>query len=133
MATFKGREGSVRFAGNLVGEVTSFDVTFSASLVDSTRMGDNWTKDESPHQSWEGSLECFWDPTDTGQLAAEVGTDIVGSRIAAILYPKGSAITTSTITGTITVQEIGIKVMHDGLIGRTIKFKGYGAPTLVGI
>ena len=131
MATFKGREGSVRFAGNLVGEVTSFDCTFSASLVDSTRMGDNWTKDESPHQSWEGSLECFWDPADTGQTAADPA--LIGARVAAILYPKGSGVTTSTITGTITVQEVGVKVMHDGLIGRSIKFKGYGSPTLVGI
>lgn len=133
MSTFKGREGSVRFAGNLVGEVTSFDCTISAAMTDSTRMGDYWTKDEAVHQSWEGSLDCFWDPADTGQLAAEVGTDIVGSRIAVILYPKGSANASSTIAGTVTITEIGVKQAHDGLVARSIKYKGYGAPTLTGI
>ena len=101
--------------------------------VECNQADDEWTRDEQVHSSWDGSLDCFWDPADTGQTAAESGTGIVGSRIALILYPKGVAVTTSTIIGTATIESITMKQSHDNLVMRSIKFKGYSAPTITGI
>ena len=134
MAVHKGREGSMRVAGSTVGEVQSFSVELSAVLTDSTRMGDIFTKDEEVHASWSGEAEVFWDPADAGQSAAFGGTDIIGNRVALILYPRGvTGFPGVNITGTATVESMGIKQAHGDLVGRTFKFKGYGAPTLTGM
>ena len=110
----------------------SVDIT--ANLADSTRMGDIFTKDEEVHGSWSGDMEVFWDPADAGQSAAFGGTDIIGNRIAVILYPRGvTGFPAVNVTGTVTIESMTLKQVHGDLVGRTFKFKGYGAPVLTGI
>ena len=134
MAVYKGREGTARIAGSTVGEVISWNVTLTANLQDSTRMGDNFTKDESVHGSWSGDMEVFWDPSDAGQSAAFGGTDIIGNRVTVFLYPRGIAgFPAVNINGTVTIEEMSLPQAHGELVKRTFKFKGYGAPTLTGM
>ena len=134
MTVYKGREGTARIGGATVGEVISWEVTLTANLQDSTRMGDVYTKDEVVHASWSGSMEVFWDPGDSGQSAAFGGTAIIGNQVVVNLYPRGIAgFPSVNVTGTVTVEEMSIPQAHGDLIKRTFKFKGYGAPTLTGM
>lgn len=134
MAVYKGREGTAKIGGSTVGEVISWDVSLTAQLADSTRMGDTFTKDETVHGSWSGSMEVFWDPADAGQSAAFGGTGIIGNQVALILYPRGvGSFPNVNITGTATIEEMGIPQSHGELIKRSFKFKGYGAPVLTGM
>lgn len=130
MTVYKGREGSAKFGGNNVLELISWDVTMTAQLQDSTVMGDDYTTDEEVHHSWAGSMECFWDPASTGQINGSSP----GSRVVVYLYPRGATgFPAVYITGTVTIEEMGLPQAHGDLVKRTIKFKGYGAPTLLGI
>lgn len=134
MAVYKGREGTAKFGGSTVGEVISWNCTVTAQMQDSTRMGDNFTKDESVHGSWAGDMEVFWDPADAGQAAAFGGTEIIGNRISVALYPRGFAgFPTVSVTGTVTIEEMSLPQAHGELIKRSFKFKGYGAPVLAGV
>lgn len=134
MAVYKGREGTAKVGGSTIGEVISWDCTVTANLQDSTRMGDNFTKDEQVHGSWSGSFEVFWDPADAGQSAAFNGANIIGDRMAVALYPRGiSLFPAVSITGTVTIEEMSMPQSHGELVKRTFKYKGYGAPTLAGV
>ena len=134
MAVYKGREGTARMGGSTVGETISWGCTITAQLQDSTKMGDTFTKDESVHGSWSGDMEVFWDPADAGQSAAFGGTDIIGNRVAVNLYPRGiSLFPNVSVSGTVTIEEMSLPQAHGELIKRTFKFKGYGAPTLLGV
>ncbi len=118
MAVYKGREGTAKIGGSAVGEVQNWKCDITANLVDSTRMGDVFTKDEAVHGSWSGEMEVFWDPADAGQAAAFGGTGIIPAV---------------NITGTVTIESMSFAQAHDGLVGRSFKFKGYGAPVLTGV
>lgn len=134
MSVYKGREGTAKFGGSVIGEIQDWKVEINANLQSSTRMGDVFTKDESVHSSWSGEMQVFWDPADAGQTAMFGGTDIIGNRGTLILYVRGLAgFPSVNITGTVTVENMGLAQAHDGLVGRTFKFKGYGAPTLTGV
>lgn len=129
MGTYKGKEGSVTVGatpGTAVGELRSFEVTTTANLVDASRMGDDWTREESTQNSWSGSMEVFWDPTDTGQDLL-----VVGDRVTLNLFPQGNGVgaTDVYLSGIATISEVGHKQSHDNLVERSVSFKGYGALT----
>lgn len=129
MATYKGKNGSVTVGaspGTAVGEVRSFEVTQTANLVDSSRMGDDWTRDESTQNSWSGSLTLWWDHADAGQDLL-----LIGQRVTLNLFPQGNTVAATDIilSGQATISEIGHSQSHDGLVERTISFRGYGALT----
>ena len=122
MATYKGREGSMTFgAGLVVSELRSFELETTANLVDASRMGDAWTREDSTQNSYSGSCSCFWDPADVGQAAATVG-----SRVAFEMFPRGDTTTMRVYSGTATIEAVSLKQAHDGLVEAEIKFKGYG-------
>jgi hypothetical protein len=134
MTVYKGREGTARIGGTTVGEVISWNVTVTANMQDASRMGDAWTRDESVSGSWSGDIEVFWDPADAGQSAAFGGTTIIGNRVTLNLYPRGvTGFPAVNVTGTVTIEEMGLPQAFGELIKRTFKFKGYGAPTLTGM
>ena len=131
MATYKGREGSISIGtvpagGTVVGELRSFELNISTNLTDASRMGDQWTREESTQNKWTASLEVFWDKADVGQTALPIGT-----RVTLNLFPQGNGVdaTDTMLSGLATVSEIGHKQSHDGLVERTISVTGYGALT----
>jgi hypothetical protein len=129
MATYKGKEGTITVGvspGTALGELRSFEINTSANLVDASRMGDDWTRDESTQNSWSGSMDVFWDYEDAGQDLLTVG-----SRVELNLFPQGNGVgaTDVVLSGQVTISEIGHKQAHDGLVERSISFKGYGALT----
>ena len=129
MATYKGREGSITIGsspGTALGELRSFELNVSANLTDASRMGDDWTREESTQNKWTASAELFWDSADAGQNLL-----VVGSRVTVSFFPQGNGAGATDVvySGTATVSEVGQKQSHDNLVERSISLTGYGELT----
>ena len=85
MATHKGSEGTVKVGSNAVAEIRSYSIEESADTLEDTSMGDSARTYKSSLTSFSGSLDVFWDETDTsGQ-----GALTIGSEVTLNVYPEG--------------------------------------------
>lgn len=126
MATFHGKSGVVKNGANAVAEVRSFSLTISAETSDDTVMGDTWRSHKVGFKSWNGSIDCWWDDTDTnGQEAMDEGTSITVN-----LQPEGSASGSFLYTGTATITEVTHTQTSEGVVERSFNFLGDGALTI---
>ena len=87
MATHTGKDGVVKVGANDVAEVRSFSLNETADTVEDTTMGDAARTHIVTLTSFDGSLDVYWDETDTnGQIALGVG-----SSVTLALFPEGDA------------------------------------------
>ena len=89
MSTFKGNDGVVKLGTsggtNIVGEVKSYSLEHQSDTIEDTAMGDTSRTYKASQKSFSGSLDVFWDDSDTdGQ-----GAFVVGNTIEINLYPAG--------------------------------------------
>lgn len=130
MATHKGSEGTVKVGANAVAEIRSYSITETADTLEDTTMGDTARTYLPSLTSFSGSMEVFWDETDTnGQLAL-----VVGGTATINVYPEGDASGDTYYTGAIIVTGKTITASFDGMVEASITFQGTGAltPTTVG-
>lgn len=86
MAKTMGNSGVVKQGAYEVAEVTKFDLTETPVIVSDVAVGDTWATSTAGTKSWSGSIECFYDVTDTtGQNAL-----IAGNSVYLRLYPEGN-------------------------------------------
>jgi hypothetical protein len=76
MATNRGRFGVIRANDTAIGEVRSYTIRQTAELVEDTYIGLAEKTFFSTIQQWQGSIECFWDETDAGQILFQPGTEV---------------------------------------------------------
>ena len=124
MARYKGKDGAVSAAGNVVGEVESFDVTFTVNAIDANVMGSDWTDVCGGQKTCTGSMSVLRDPDDVGQVALPVG-----SEVALILYPEGNTTGNSTVTGTFLITEVGVSTSVGDLVKNSYSFQNQGEVT----
>tara|TARA_R100001443_G_scaffold69782_2_gene78255 strand:- start:1203 stop:1592 length:390 start_codon:yes stop_codon:yes gene_type:complete len=125
MATFHGNNGVVKVSSNTVAEVRSFSVTQTVDTVDATAMGDSFRSFKTGHQSWNATVECLWDDTDSnGQEALAVG-----ESVTLYLYPEGAGSGADQMHGTAIVTEVGTSVAQEDLVTRSISVTGSGGLT----
>ena len=125
MATHTGNEGSVKVGANAVAEVRSYSISETADVVEDTTMGDTAKTYIKTQTAFTGSLDVFWDETDTnGQRALEIG-----DAATLNVYPEGSSTGDNYYTGAIIVTGVDISASHDGMVEATIAFQGNGALT----
>jgi predicted secreted protein len=123
MATHTGSEGTVKVGANTIAEIRSYSVEETADTVEDTAMGDSYRTHKTTLKSWSGSIDVFWDETDTnGQIALTVG-----SEVTANFYPEGSTSTDAYLTGTAIVTGKTISASFDGMVESTISLQGTGA------
>jgi len=125
MATYHGNSGVVEVTAGPVGEVTAFTVNTRIDTVDATAMGATWKTHETGVKSWDGTIECFLDDTDTTQSGVTEG-----SEISVTLYPRGSDSGAEEITGTATVTEVSKTVNKESINAVTFSYTGKGAVTV---
>jgi len=126
MATHTGSEGTVKIGANVVAEIRSFSIDVTADTAEDTTMGDSWRTFKTTLKGWSGSLDCFWDETDTtGQ-----GAIVDGAEITLNVYPEGATTGDKYYTGTVIVTGTTINSSFDGLVEASFKFQGVGALTL---
>ena len=125
MATHTGSEGTVKVGANAIAEIRSYSVEETADTTEDTTMGDTYRTHKTTLKSWSGSIDVFWDETDTtGQ-----GGLTVGSEVTINFYPEGSTSGDSYKTGTAIVTGKTITASFDGMVESTITVQGTGALT----
>ena len=124
MATFKGNDGIVKLGTsggtNIVGEVRSYSLEHTSDTVEDTAMGDASRTHVATLKSFSGSLDVFWDDTDTnGQ-----GAFVVGNTIEINLYPAGASDT--YYSGEAIVTGVSRTGSFDGLVEASLSIQGTG-------
>lgn len=125
MATHKGSEGTVKVGSNAVAEIRSYSLEESADVIEDTSMGDSARTYLSSLTQFSGSLDVFWDETDTsGQ-----GALTVGASVTLNVYPEGDTTGDTYYSGTALVTGVSRSASFDGMVEATISVQGTGALT----
>lgn len=125
MANHKGSEGTVKVGSNAVAEIRSFSIEETGDTLEDTSMGDSARTYLASLTSWSGSVDVFWDETDTsGQGALDVG-----SSVTLNLYPEGDAAADTYYTGTAIVTGKSVSSSFDGMVEASFSVQGTGALT----
>ena len=125
MATHKGSEGVIKVGTNTVAEVRSYSIDETADVLEDTSMGDSAKTYLASLTSFSGSLDVFWDETDTsGQ-----GALTVGSSVTLNVYPEGADSGDTYYSGTALVTGVSRSGSFDGMVEASISVQGSGALT----
>ena len=125
MATHKGSEGIVKVGSNSVAEIRSYSIEESADTLEDTSMGDSARTYKPSLTSFSGSLDVFWDETDSsGQGALSIGSEVTLN-----VYPEGDTTGDTYYTGSAIVTGVSRTGAFDGLVDASISVQGNGALT----
>jgi len=128
MATHTGSEGTVRVGANAIAEIRSYSLEETADTAEDTSMGDAYRTFKTTLKAWTGSVDVFWDETDTnGQVAL-----VVGATVTANFFPEGASAGQSEkyYSGDAIVTGKTVTGSFDGMVESTITLQGTGALTL---
>ena len=125
MATHKGSEGTVKVGTNAVAEIKSYSIEESADTLEDTSMGDSARTYKPSLSNFSGSLDVFWDETDTnGQGALSIGSEVTLN-----VYPEGDTTGDTYYTGSAIVTGVTRSGSFDGLVEASVSVQGTGALT----
>ena len=125
MATHAGSEGLVKVGANTIGNVRSYSIEETADTIEETTMGQSARLYRASLTSWSGSVDIYWDETDTtGQ-----GALTVGSEVTLNFYPEGDDAGDTYYTGTAIVTGVTKSAAFDGMVEGSISIQGDGALT----
>ena len=126
MAVFTGKAGVVQTGSNALAEVRSYSITQTGDTTESTSMGDSAKTFEATLTEFSGSIDLFFDDTDTsGQVSLTIG-----SSFTLNLAPEGTGSGAYKLSGSAIVTDITRTASHDGLVEMTVAFQGTGALTI---
>ena len=126
MAVFTGKAGGVQTGSNALAEVRSYSITQTGDTTESTSMGDSAKTFEATLTEFSGSVDLFFDDTDTsGQVSLTIG-----SSFTLNLAPEGTGSGSYKLSGSAIVTDVTRTAAHDGLVEMTIAFQGTGALTI---
>ena len=128
MASHAGLEGTVIVGtSGVVAEVREWEIQETGEVADSSSLDNTtgWRTHKATMKSWNGSLTCWWDETDTdGQ-----GAMTIGASVTMKVYPEGNSTGDKYYTGTATITQINRKASFDGIVEASFSFTGNGALT----
>lgn len=127
MATHTGSEGTLKVDANTIAEIRSYSLEETADTVEDTSMGDSYRSFKTTLKGWSGSVDVFWDETDTtGQ-----GGLVVGAQVTISVFPEGASagVSEKYYTGTAIVTGKTITGSFDGMVESTITLQGTNALT----
>jgi len=125
MATLTGNNGTVKVGSVAIAEIRSFSVDETMDTIESTSMGDTYRTFETSLKSWNGSVDIFFDDTDTtGQ-----GALTVGSEVTVNFQVEGDTTGDHLLSGAAIVTGRTINSSFDGLVEASLSLQGDGALT----
>ena len=123
MANHTGSEGTVKIAANVIAEIRNWSIDESGDTIEDTIMGESARTFKAGLTTWTGSLDCWWDETDTtGQ-----GALTIGASVALNVYPEGDTTANIFYAGTALVTGIARNAALDGMVEASFSFQGSGA------
>ena len=125
MATHAGSEGTVKVGSDAIAEIRSFSLEETADTLEDTTMGDTARTYKSSLTTFTGSVDVFWDETDTsGQ-----GALTIGAPVTLNVYPEGDTAGDTYYSGSAIVTGVTRSSSFDGLVEASITVQGSGALT----
>lgn len=125
MANHAGSEGTVHVGNAAVAEIRSYSISETADTIEDTSMGDFSRTYKASLKSFSGSIDVFWDETDTtGQ-----GALTVGAEVTIKFYPEGTTAGDIFYSGSAIVTGKTINGSFDGMVEASITVQGTGALT----
>lgn len=125
MATHAGSEGTVKSGSNAIAEIRSYSLEETADTLEDTTMGDSSRTYLPSLKTFSGSVDVFWDETDTtGQ-----GSFDVGASVTLAIYPEGDTAGDTYYSGSAIVTGKTITGSFDGMVEATFTLQGTGALT----
>jgi predicted secreted protein len=125
MANHKGSEGTVHVGTNAIAEIRSYSIDERADTVEDTVMGDSSRTYKASLKSFSGSVDVYWDESDTnGQVALAVGEEVTIK-----FYPEGASTGDTYMSGTAIVTGKNVTGSFDGMVQASITVQGTGALT----
>lgn len=125
MANHKGSEGTIKVGANTVAELNGWSLEEQAETIEDTNLGDTAKTFKVGNTSWSGSVDCFWDETDTtGQ-----GAMTIGAEVTLNLYPEGDTSGDTYYTGSAIITGSSKAAAINGMVTQSFSFQGNGALT----
>jgi len=124
MATFVGSGGTVLVGSDVVGEIRSWSVDETMDPIESSTIGDSYRTFEVGMKGWSGSMEVYFDDTDTAQQAMTVDSSITVS-----FQMEGNTTGDHKLSGTALVTGRSVTASFDGMTEATLTVQGTGALT----
>jgi len=125
MANHKGSEGVVKIGTDTIAEVKDWSFDETADTTEDTVMGDAARTRKSTLTSASGSINAFWDETDTnGQVAMSAG-----SEVALKLYPEGATTGDTFYSVAAIITSVSRSATFDGMVEASFSFESNGAVT----
>jgi len=125
MATFKGNSGTVKVGSDAIAEIRSYSVDETMDTIEDTAMGDTYRTFKTSLKSFSGSVDVFFDDSDTsGQ-----GAMTVGSEITVNFQMEGDTTGAHQLSGTALVTGRTITGSFDGMVEASLSLQGTGALT----
>ena len=124
MANHTGVDGLVQAGGNTVAELTSWTLSASAEVIDATLLTSTSKVTKAGSKSYTGSVEMFWDETDTAQTSI-----VEAAEVTFLFLPEGntSGDVSWSVSGIVDSLEFGAAV--DGMVTASASFASNGALT----
>ena len=124
MAAHTGSEGLVQAGGDTVAQLTSWTLSASAETIDATILSSTDKATKAGVKSYTGSVEMFWDETDTAQT-----TIVEAAEVTFLFLPEGNTSTdvSWSVSGIVASLEFGAAV--DGMVTASASFASNGALT----
>lgn len=136
MATYSGRNASVKLATNLVQELGEWTLSINLDEIDTTVFGSTWGKSDVGFKKWSCTFSGFYDPSDsTGQGALKTAL-LAGSLITNLrLYVDSTSYWTPDLTSDSSAgaRITSMEIRHDkaGVASLNISMTGSGPATIV--
>jgi len=125
MANHTGSEGTVKVGSNAVAEIRSFSIDETGDTIEDTALGDSFRSFKAGMRQWSGTIDTWWDETDTsGQGALDVG-----SSVTLNFQPEGSDSGDTQIQGTALITSKTITSSFDGMVEASYGVTGTGGLT----
>ncbi len=125
MATFKGNSGTVKVGANAIAEIRSYNIDETMDTIEDTAMGDTYRTYKTSLKSFSGSVDVFFDDTDTnGQ-----GALLVGSEVTLTFLMEGDTTGSHSLSGSALVTGRTITGSFDGMVEASLTLQGTGALT----
>lgn len=125
MATNAASGSTVKSGANSVAEIRSYSLEETADTLEDTTMGDTSRTYLPSLKTFSGSVDVFWDKTDTnGQ-----GSFDVGASVTLAIYPEGDTTGDTYYSGSAIVTGKTITGSFDSMVEATFTLQGTGALT----
>ena len=121
MGIHKSSVGVIKVGSDTVAEIKSYNLEESAETIETTNLGASAKTFTSGTTSFSGSMDAYWDETDTAQLAMTAGAEITIS-----IYPEGTATGAKYKTGSVVIDSITIEGSQDDMVATSFSFTGDG-------